>query len=290
MQNTKNYNIGLDIGVGSVGWCVTDSNSNIFKKGNKNMWGARIFEEANTAETTRNFRGNRRRINRRKERINILQSLMLEDIEKEYPNFLPMLRETSLVKQDKQISSSIDGRKYNLFSDNKMTDKEYYNKFKTIYDLRKYLIYTEEKVDIRLVYLAIHHIIKYRGNFLHEGDFSENTKEINENFQVILDYLRENYDIELIVEKEEFFEILQKKNMTKTAKKEKLITCFEFQKQDKTVITNIINSIVGSSFKLDKIFGSLELNEIKISFSSDIENEEEILTKLGEYSEIYEKR
>lgn len=46
MKNEKNYNVALDIGVASVGWCVTDDESNILKKGNKNMWGSRIFEEA----------------------------------------------------------------------------------------------------------------------------------------------------------------------------------------------------------------------------------------------------
>ena len=44
MENPKKYNIGLDIGVGSVGWCVTDEEENILKKGNKNMWGARISD------------------------------------------------------------------------------------------------------------------------------------------------------------------------------------------------------------------------------------------------------
>ena len=32
MEKEKIYNIGLDIGVASVGWCVTDENSNILKK------------------------------------------------------------------------------------------------------------------------------------------------------------------------------------------------------------------------------------------------------------------
>lgn len=32
MKQEKNYNIGLDIGVGSVGWCVTDNENNILKK------------------------------------------------------------------------------------------------------------------------------------------------------------------------------------------------------------------------------------------------------------------
>ena len=71
------YNIGLDIGTNSVGWAVTDLDNNILKRGNKNMWGARIFDEGSTAAQTRIFRGTRRRIERRKERINILQSLLL---------------------------------------------------------------------------------------------------------------------------------------------------------------------------------------------------------------------
>ena len=55
MQIKEKYNIGLDIGVGSVGWCVTDEEGNILKKGNRNMWGSRIFNEANTAKETREF-------------------------------------------------------------------------------------------------------------------------------------------------------------------------------------------------------------------------------------------
>lgn len=76
----KEYNVGLDIGVGSVGWCVTDDNNSIVKRNGKNMWGAAIFNEAQTAKETRTFRAARRRINRRKERINILQSLILDDM------------------------------------------------------------------------------------------------------------------------------------------------------------------------------------------------------------------
>ena len=80
MENVKNYNIGLDIGVGSVGWCVTDEDSNILKRNGKNMWGSRIFNEASTAKERRTFRSAKRRLNRRKERINILQSLILDDM------------------------------------------------------------------------------------------------------------------------------------------------------------------------------------------------------------------
>ena len=101
MKQEKNYNIGLDIGVGSIGWCVTDDENNILKKESKNMWGSRIFNEASTAAARREFRSTRRRLERRKERIKMLQSLMLDDMEKEYPNFFPMLKETSNTIEDK---------------------------------------------------------------------------------------------------------------------------------------------------------------------------------------------
>ena len=65
VQKNLEYNIGLDIGTNSVGWAVTDIQNNILKKGKKNMWGARTFDEGKTAAETRNYRGARRRIQRR---------------------------------------------------------------------------------------------------------------------------------------------------------------------------------------------------------------------------------
>lgn len=287
MKKAKNYNIGLDIGVGSVGWCVTDCDNNILKRNSKNMWGARIFDEANTAKERRTFRSSKRRLNRRKERINILQSLMQDDIEKEYLNFLPLLRETSNIAEDKNIIQSMNGVKYNLFAEDELTDSAYYGYFPTIYHLRKYLIETTEKVDIRLVYLAIHHIIKYRGNFLYEGDLSKSTTEVSEKIDIILEYLKENCDIILNKDKDEILNILQQKDISKADKKDKLITYFDFDKESKQIIINVINSFLGYTFDLSKVF-EIEIEKNKISFASELENEDEILEILNEKAEIYE--
>ncbi len=54
LKKIENYSIGLDIGTSSVGWAVTDLNNNILKRGNKNMWGARIFNEGDTAARNKN--------------------------------------------------------------------------------------------------------------------------------------------------------------------------------------------------------------------------------------------
>ena len=52
IKKVAEYNIGLDIGTNSVGWAVTDLENNILKHGNKNMWGARLFDEGQTAADT----------------------------------------------------------------------------------------------------------------------------------------------------------------------------------------------------------------------------------------------
>lgn len=251
------------------------------------MWGSRIFKEAQTAEKRRGFRGTRRRIDRRRERINMLQSLIIEDMEKQYPNFFPMLRETSFDYEDKNISEKTLGKKYNLFSDEKETDIDYYQKFKTIYHLRKHLINTNEKVDIRLVYLAMHHIIKYRGNFLYEGDFSENSNEIIEKVEEIIKFLDNRYEITLNTNKEEILNILKQKNISRGNKKDKIISLFDFDKTDKTIITNVINGILGYSTDINKIFGT-NIEKSKISFATEIENEEEIKILLQEDANIYD--
>ena len=267
--------------------CVTERDSNILKKGKNHTWGAHIFEEAETAKNRRMYRGAKRRLTRRKERINILQSLLLKDIDKEYPNFLPLLRESSLTFDDKTQSESILGVKYNLFSDLNMTDKTYFNKFPTIYHLRNYLINTKEKVDIRLVYLAIHHIIKYRGNFLYEGDFAGDTTEVENNIKNLLAWLKNEYDINIIKNEKELLDILKNKKDTKSNKKEKVIDLFSFDKDEKQIITNIVNATLGYSFDVNKIF-NIEFEKAKISFSSEIDNEDELIGLLSDNAEIYQ--
>ena len=88
MTRGKDYYLGFDIGTDSVGWAVTDDNYNILKFHGKNMWGIRLFDEAHTAAERRVFRTNRRRIARRKWRIQLLQELFAEEISKVDPNFL----------------------------------------------------------------------------------------------------------------------------------------------------------------------------------------------------------
>ena len=287
MLEDKEYNIGLDIGVGSVGWCVIDNKDQLIRYKGKNLWGSRIFKEAEPASVRRAFRSSKRRLNRRNERIKILQSLLLDDMEKEYPNFFSMLKESSLTMEDKKTANKILGIKYNLFSEDEFTDKDYFNKFKTIYHLRNYLCNETEKVDFRLVYLAIHHIIKYRGNFLHETDFSSNTQEVEKSIEVLLKFLNNVYAISFDTVISDFTDILKNKNITKSEKKDEIKGLFTFDNENKQVLINVINAILGYSFDINKIFNS-EFEKNKYIFSKEIDDEESILNELGEYFQIYE--
>lgn len=182
------YNIGLDIGTGSVGWCLTDENGYLLKvnrKGNNgntyrnSAWGVRLFESADTAADCRIKRSTRRRYNRRRTRIIELRKIMSDMIMPIDPNFYARLDEAFLWNEDKSDKAKAP---FLLFNDKEYNDKKYYEDFKTIYHLRKYLINTTNKVDARLIYLALHHMMKYRGHFLYEGQTFESIDNVEDVF------------------------------------------------------------------------------------------------------------
>lgn len=277
MANNLKYNIGLDIGTSSVGWCVTDEENNIVKKSGKHLWGSRLFDEGKTAADTRTFRGVRRRTERRKNRIRYLQSMLLEDIEKVDENFIPRLQQSNLIKDD------TNQFKFNLLEDEEFIDKEYYSEYPTIYHLRNALVTKDQKFDIRLVYLALHHIIKYRGNFLTKGDLSDETNAINLDLENIIEYLKEN-EIELKYPIEKIKEILVNKELTKSEKAKEILSFFDYEKEDKQIIDNIFKSVVGLKFNLNAIF-DLE-DERKLEFASD-NDWDSIASELNENAEIF---
>ncbi len=111
---TKDYTIGLDIGTNSVGWAVLTDDYQLMKrkmsvhgntekkKNKKNFWGARLFDEGQTAEFRRTKRTNRRRLARRKYRLSKLQDLFAEELCKQDDCFFVRLEESFLVPEEKQ--------------------------------------------------------------------------------------------------------------------------------------------------------------------------------------------
>lgn len=191
-NNSKKYYLGLDMGTDSCGWCVTDDKYNIIRSRKKtygldgklikregcHLWGARLFGPANTAKNRRLNRTARRRLARRRRRIILLRELFQPEMDKIDPNFFRRLDQSNLWNEDKDKELQMEHNF--LFNDKDLTDKEYYKDFPTIYHLRKAMVngltinghyYDPKKqFDIREVYLVLAHMIKYRGNFLMEGD------------------------------------------------------------------------------------------------------------------------
>ncbi len=191
----KKYLMGLDIGTDSVGWCVTDETGAIVKKSGKYLWGVRLFDQASPKSDRRAHRVARRRLARRRRRIDLLQMLFAKEMNKVDPLFFTRLNNSFLWEEDK--AEALAGEKERarhdaLFAGVKvpglpdMTDAKFHKLYPTIHHLRKHLM-EEEEPDIRLVYLGIHHMIKFRGNFLHEGLDPRGAAEVLESFSMLAD-------------------------------------------------------------------------------------------------------
>lgn len=193
-KKDEKYALGLDIGTNSVGWAAINDSYELVKVNNKDAWGVVLFEGAKTAKDRRLSRSARRRLERRRMRIRLLQELMAEGIEPVDPNFYIRLKESSYhVGEGKYFRSN----HFNLFDGGEYTDAQYFHEYPTIYHLRKRLVENKEKADIRLVYLALHHIIKYRGHFLNEGGMDSAGGSPEEAAKELFVLLDENYEKDL---------------------------------------------------------------------------------------------
>lgn len=291
----KDYFIGLDIGTDSIGWAVTDTNYNLMKfKGNA-MWGVRMPEDANTAVERRGFRSSRRRTERNKFRISCLQMLFNEEIAKKDTAFFQRLNDSNLYEDDKKI----DG-KYSVFADKDYTDKDYHKEYPTIYHLRKELIDNPSPHDVRLVYLALHHIIKNRGHFLFDLDLSDSesfddfSKVWNElNNHIICNYNNDDYDFEIKIDDfNEFETILKDKSISKSKKRDQIIKLLNITKKDNFKYA-VITALVGNSVKPvdlfnNEVYKDCEIKNICVSNGYD-ENSITYESAFGEDFELIEK-
>lgn len=161
------YSIGLDMGTGSVGWSVVDESGRLLHFKKQPTWGSRLFDSAQPASEARVHRGQRRRYVRRRWRLDLLQGLFKDEMDQLDSEFFMRLNMSRLVEGDP------------IFNGSDFTVDDYYGRFPTIYHLRKWLMETEEKADLRLVYLAIHNIVKHRGNFLRQEEKGLKSKDAN---------------------------------------------------------------------------------------------------------------
>ncbi len=189
----QKYHVGLDIGTDSIGFAAIDDHFKLVRAKGKQVLGVRLFKEGETAADRRGFRTMRRRLKRRKWRLGFLDDIFAPHLAKIDPNFLRRLKQSNIANEDPQKKKefigaylfpeqSKEGKEYGYptmiklrhefakqhpeLNDDQLRDELYRIPAFNIYGLRYAMMNEQRKFDLREVYLAMHHIIKYRGNFL----------------------------------------------------------------------------------------------------------------------------
>ncbi len=271
------YSIGLDIGTNSVGWAVINEDFSLCKYKHQNMWGANLFDKADDAATRRSFRSSRRRLARRKRRITLLQQIFDDEIQKVDPHFYLRLSESMLHLGDKNSALELDANI--LFADHSFTDKSYREKYPTIYHLRSSLFHDSEKQDIRLVYLALHHIIKYRGNFLIEGGVDNVISSFDsQNLQIFMGFIGADESMAQKVKT-----ILLDRSLSRSTRKSAIIELIQPYPDKKKSISEAVGAAIGLKWNANRLFEDDSL-EAKGEFSNKNyeEQRDEIATAIGD--------
>lgn len=287
------YHIGLDIGTSSVGFAVRDDNNQLVRAKGKNLIGARLFAEGQTAENRRQARTARRRYSRRKWRLHLLDEIFYDSIVKVDPEFFNRMKESALSPKDdkKQYLGSL------LFPES--GDSDFFTKNPTIYHLRNRLMHQDEKADIREIYLALRHIVKHRGNFLDEtpvSSFESSNLHLKDLFPEIND-LYENMDInfQLNVDEVDKIENILLDNSKRSAAKKDLLKDVIYVKATglddknaqkllnkirKNISTEVINAILGYKINVLKLLDYEMDDGSKVSLNFSDANSDDTLQEI----------
>ena len=290
LRNISSYNVGLDIGTGSVGWVVTDENGNLCHFKSRPTWGSRIFPSANTAAETRLKRGQRRRYDRRRQRLDLLQSLFDEEMSKVDSEFFIRLRQSKLRVEDREEGHR--EYRYPFFNGSDFTERMYYKSYPTIYHLRKHLIESNQQEDLRLIYLAFHNIVKTRGNFLYQDTPSLSAKDasMSEAVEELLNALAlwadTAYEFEIDeIDSEKLRKVFEDTSLTRAEKKDEALKVLILE--DKRIAKELINAVLGYKANFNTIF-KIEAEKSAFSFDNDEQKEAFIASVPDEGMALYE--
>lgn len=285
-MSNKPYSIGLDIGTNSVGWAIITDDYKVPSKkmkvlGNtdkhfikKNLIGALLFDEGTTAEDRRLKRTARRRYTRRKNRLRYLQEIFSQEISKVDSGFFHRLDDSFLVPEDKR------GSKYPIFATLE-EEKEYHKKFPTIYHLRKHLADSKEKTDLRLIYLVLAHMIKYRGHFLYEESFDIKNNDIQKIFSEFISIYDNTFERSSLIGQNAQVEAIFTDKISKSAKRERVLKLFPDEKST-GLFSEFLKLIVGNQADFKKHFDLEEKAPLQFSKDTYDEDLENLLGQIGD--------
>lgn len=79
-MESKTYYLSIDGGTDSVGFAATDEQYRLCKHAGEPVWGVTLFDAAQSAETRRSMRTSRRRLDRRQQRVALLNELFASEM------------------------------------------------------------------------------------------------------------------------------------------------------------------------------------------------------------------
>ena len=260
------YSIGLDMGTGSVGWSAVDEKGDLLHFKKKPTWGSRLFDSAMPASEARVHRGQRRRYERRRWRLDLLQGLFGDEMDKVDPEFFMRLNQSRTIEGDPIFAKSF-------------TKADYYDRFPTIYHLRAYLMGADEPADLRLIYLAMHNIVKHRGNFLREDEKSLSAKRADSKKAVtqFVDALKEwCFSREYEFGKDPAKSIEKCLSDSKSSRSQlaseiakALAVSTGAAAADKKLADNLAKAMVGLQCEFKYVFGEFDCESTKLALSDD---------------------
>lgn len=282
----EDYFLGLDLGTSSVGWAVTDTQYHLKRAKGKDLWGVRLFNEASTAAERRIKRTSRRRIEREKARKAVLKDFFADAINEVDAGFYLRMEESFLKFNEKRNDRSEGNQQpFSLFNDKDFTDKDFYEKYKTIFHLRKELLHSIEPHDVRLVFLAIYNMFGHRGHFLNSTlDPTKSESKIDIAYQEMVEALKlVNVNILESIDYDKFEKILSGRGKSRSRICEELGDFFAIEKKDK-VRYSILKMLSGLKVPVKEFYNNnnedLDEESQKKSVSFREENFEETFDEI----------
>ena len=286
------YYLGLDIGTDSVGYAVTDTAYTLRKFKGEPMWGTHLFESGQESADRRMHRTNRRRIDRRQQRVDLVNELFFEEITRIDPHFFMRRKESALYRDDSTYGVKI-------FAGEGITDREYHKRYPTIHHLILELMTSDEPHDVRLVYMACAWLVAHRGHFLFDIDPNQTEKLLDfgavyREFQEFLVERECSLPWKPTVEPEQILKILQMQTgigKKKEAFREQLYGGKKIPKEATEEFPYnaemIIGLLAGSTVKLHALFHNESYVEMEsVSLQMGDEDFDRIVSELGDDGEL----
>lgn len=292
-MNNEFY-LGLDIGTDSVGYAVTDEKYNLLKFHGEPAWGVHLFDAASLNTERRAFRTARRRLDRRQQRVTLVQELFAKEISRVDERFFVRLKESSLYREDVRD-------KYVFFNDEQYTDKDFFdrkNGYPTIHHLLKELMENETAHDVRFVYLACAWLVAHRGHFLSNvsKENLDDIKDFKTVYERFLSYFTDNgfalpWDTEAV---DEIGAVLKGKVSISEKAKKLTALVLDGKKASKEAREDfpfsqeaVIKLLAGGTCKLKDVFCNEEYADFgSVSLGMDDDKLGEVMANIGDDFEL----